>query len=93
MVADAELWRARMFLPRFTPERWTMVLALGMYSACGQLGGRVLGVAWMHAIGRAWLAVALTAWIAVAAGEIPLLIQTAHPGPMVASALRKAATV
>ena len=70
VLATAELWRARTFVPRFTPERWTMVFPLGMYSACGQLGGRVLGVAWMHAIGRAWLAAALTAWIAVAVGEI-----------------------
>ncbi len=70
VLATAELWRARTLLPRFTPERWTMVFPLGMYSACGQLGGRVVGVTWMHAIGRGWLAVALTAWTAVAAGEI-----------------------
>jgi tellurite resistance protein TehA-like permease len=66
----AELWRGRTLAPRFRPERWTMVFPLGMYSACGQLGGRVLGLAWMHGIGRWWLAVALASWIAVAAGEV-----------------------
>jgi tellurite resistance protein TehA-like permease len=66
----AELWRARTLRPRFRPERWTMVFPLGMYSACGQLGGRVLGLPWMHGIGRWWLAVALAGWIAVATGEI-----------------------
>jgi tellurite resistance protein TehA-like permease len=81
VLAAAELWRARTLVPRFRPERWTMVFPLGMYSACGQLGGRALGLAWMHAIGRGWLAVALTAWIAVAAGEIPVLVQTAPSKP------------
>lgn len=70
LLIVVELWRARTLPPRFTPERWTMVFPLGMYSASGQLGGQVLGVAWMHAIGRDWLAVAVTAWAAVAAGEI-----------------------
>ncbi|MGH2892574.1 MAG: tellurite resistance/C4-dicarboxylate transporter family protein [Solirubrobacteraceae bacterium] len=70
VLAAAELWRARTLLPRFRPERWTMVFPLGMYSASGQLGGHVLGLAWMHAISRDWLAVALTVWTAVAAGEI-----------------------
>ena len=70
VLAGAELWRARTLPPTFTPERWTMVFPLGMYSACGQLAGQVLGLPWMHAIGRGWLAVALTAWIAVAVGEI-----------------------
>lgn len=70
VLTAAELWRARTLSPRFTPERWTMVFPLGMYSACGQLGGQTLGLAWMHAIGHDWLAVALAAWTAVAAGEI-----------------------
>jgi tellurite resistance protein TehA-like permease len=70
MLVGAELWRARTLPPRFRPERWTMVFPLGMYSACGQLGGRVLGLSWMHAIGRGWLAVALAGWLAVAAGEV-----------------------
>jgi tellurite resistance protein TehA-like permease len=70
VLVVAELWRARTLLPRFRPERWTMVFPLGMYSACGQLGGRVLGLSWMHGIGRAWFAVALAGWIAIAAGEV-----------------------
>jgi tellurite resistance protein TehA-like permease len=55
-----------------------MVFPLGMYSACGQLGRQVLGVAWMHAIGRDWLAVALTAWTPVAAGEIDYSFRRRH---------------
>jgi tellurite resistance protein TehA-like permease len=78
VLAAAELWRARALRPRFTPERWTMVFPLGMYSAAGQLGGQVLGLAWMHAIGRDWLAVALTAWIALAAGEIHYSFRPRH---------------
>lgn len=78
VLAAAELWRARALWPRFTPERWTMVFPLGMYSACGQLGGRILGLGWMHAIGRGWLVVALTAWIAVAAGEIHFSFRPRH---------------
>lgn len=78
VLAAAELWRARTLPPRFTPQRWTMVFPLGMYSACGQLAGRVLGLPWMHAIGRDWLAVALTAWIAVAAGEIHYAFRPRH---------------
>jgi tellurite resistance protein TehA-like permease len=70
VLVGAELWRARSLAPRFRPERWTMVFPLGMYSACGQLGGRVLGLSWMHGIGRGWFAVALAGWIAVASGEV-----------------------
>jgi tellurite resistance protein TehA-like permease len=78
VLATAELWRARTLAPRFTPTRWTMVFPLGMYSASGQLGGQVLGLAWMHAIGRDWLAVALAAWTAVAAGEIHFAFRPRH---------------
>lgn len=78
VLAAAELWRARTLVPRFMPERWTMVFPLGMYSACGQFGGQVFGLACMHAIGRDWLAVALTAWIAVAAGEIHHAFRPRH---------------
>ncbi len=70
VLAAAELWRGRTLRPRFSPERWTMVFPLGMYSACGQLGGTALGLSWMGAVGRVWLAVALAAWGAIAAGEI-----------------------
>jgi tellurite resistance protein TehA-like permease len=65
-----EVWRARTLPPRFTPQRWTMVFPLGMYSACSQLCGKALGLSWMHQIGHAWIAVALAAWAAVAAGEL-----------------------
>lgn len=70
VLAAAELWRARTLPPHFSPQRWTMVFPLGMYSACGQLGGTALGLSWMSTVGRWWLAVALAAWAAVAAGEI-----------------------
>lgn len=70
VLAAAELWRSRTLRPRFSPERWTMVFPLGMYSACGQLGGPVLGLSWMSEIGRWWLAVALAVWAAVATGEL-----------------------
>ena len=69
-LATAELWRSRTLAPRFTPERWTMVFPLGMYSACAQLGAPALGLSWMDKVGRVWLAVALVAWAAVAAGEL-----------------------
>jgi tellurite resistance protein TehA-like permease len=78
VLAGAELWRARTLPPRFTPERWTMVFPLGMYSACGQIGGRVLGLAWMHAIGDGWVAVALIAWTMVAAGEVHFAFRPRH---------------
>lgn len=71
VLAAAEVWRARRLgRPRFTPERWTMVFPLGMYSACSQELGRALGAGWMIDIGRWWLAVALAAWLAVAVGEL-----------------------
>jgi tellurite resistance protein TehA-like permease len=69
-LVASELWRARTLPPRFTPERWTMVFPLGMYSACSQVGGKTLGLAWMHDLGRYWIAVALAAWVAVAIGEV-----------------------
>jgi tellurite resistance protein TehA-like permease len=70
MLGVLELWRARTLRPRFTPERWTMVFPLGMYSACSQLCGKAFGYPWMHQLGQAWIAVALAAWIAVAGGEL-----------------------
>jgi tellurite resistance protein TehA-like permease len=70
VLAGLEVWRARTLWPRFTPQRWTMVFPLGMYSACSQLCGKALGLPWMQHIGRAWIAVALAAWAAVAAGEL-----------------------
>jgi tellurite resistance protein TehA-like permease len=70
LLVVAELWRARSMRPRFTPERWTMVFPLGMYSACSQLGGSALGLKWMHEVGQGWVWVALAAWLLVAVGEI-----------------------
>ncbi|MBV9166045.1 MAG: tellurite resistance/C4-dicarboxylate transporter family protein [Solirubrobacterales bacterium] len=71
VLAAGELWRAtRMGLPRFTPERWTMVFPLGMYSVCGVLTGSAFGVGWIGRIGHWWFAVALAAWVAVALGEL-----------------------
>jgi tellurite resistance protein TehA-like permease len=78
VLAAAELWRARTLVPRFTPERWTMVFPLGMYSASGQLAGQLFGLPWMHTIGRDWLVVALSAWAAVAAGEIHHAFRPRH---------------
>lgn len=78
VLGIAELWRAQSLPLRFRPERWTMVFPLGMYSACGQLGGQVLGLSWMRGIGRGWLAVALTAWIAVAVGEVHYSLRPRH---------------
>jgi tellurite resistance protein TehA-like permease len=66
-----ELWRvARLGRPHFTPEHWTMVFPLGMYSVCGVLTGGAFGVPWIAHIGRWWFVVALAAWVAVAAGEL-----------------------
>lgn len=78
VLVVAELWRARAHRPRFTPARWTMVFPLGMYSACGQLCGRVLGIGWIETIGRYWLAVAFVAWAAVALGEIHYSLRPRH---------------
>ncbi len=66
-----ELWRiASLGGPRFTPERWTMVFPLGMYSVCGVLTGRAFRIAWIAHIGHWWFVVALAAWVAVAVGEL-----------------------
>jgi tellurite resistance protein TehA-like permease len=42
VLTAGEVWRiAALGAPRFTPDRWTMVFPLGMYSVCGMLtGGR-----------------------------------------------------
>lgn len=67
----AEAWRARhLGLPHFTPQRWTMVFPLGMFSAAAQSLGRATGNGWLADIGRWWLVVAFAAWTALALGEI-----------------------
>jgi tellurite resistance protein TehA-like permease len=71
VLVAGELWQARRAgRPRFTPERWTMVFPLGMYSLAGQLVGHAAGVGWIAAIGRWWLIVAIGVWSLVAAGEV-----------------------
>jgi hypothetical protein len=71
VIAASELWQApRTGRPSFTPERWTMVFPLGMYSVAGQLVGHAVGAGWIAAIGRWWLIAALGAWALVAAGEL-----------------------
>jgi tellurite resistance protein TehA-like permease len=73
VMAAAEVWQARRVgrvVVHFTPERWTMVFPLGMYSASSQLAGHALALPWMATIGRWWVWVALAAWLSVAAGEL-----------------------
>ncbi len=71
-----EVWRiAALGWPRFSPERWTMVFPLGMYSVCGMVTGEAFGVAWIEHIGHWWFLVALAAWVAVAAGEVRFSFQ------------------
>jgi tellurite resistance protein TehA-like permease len=74
LVASADALRARRFGVRFTPERWTMVFPLGMYSVASWLLGRSLDAGWLTELGRLWLAVALSAWAAVAFGELRHLL-------------------
>jgi tellurite resistance protein TehA-like permease len=77
-VADA-LGAVRLGV-RFTPERWTMVFPLGMYSVASWTLGRALHAPWLSGLGRAWLAVALTAWAAMAYGGLRhLLIGQVRP--------------
>ncbi|HET6866670.1 MAG TPA: tellurite resistance/C4-dicarboxylate transporter family protein [Solirubrobacteraceae bacterium] len=74
VIAAADALRANRLGVRFTPERWTMVFPLGMYSvACWALG-QALHANWLSELGRAWLAVAFTAWAAVAYGELRHLL-------------------
>jgi tellurite resistance protein TehA-like permease len=74
VIAAADALRARRLGVRFTPERWTMVFPLGMYSVASWTLGRSLHAGWMSELGRWWLAVALTAWAAVALGELRHLL-------------------
>ncbi len=74
VIATADGLRAARFGVRFSPERWTMVFPLGMYSLASQLLGRSLHAEWLTDLGRAGLAVALIAWALVAAGELRHLV-------------------
>lgn len=76
VLALGEVWRiAALGWPRFSPERWTMVFPLGMYSVCGMVTGEAFGVAWIEHIGHWWFVIALAAWVAVAAGEVRFSFQ------------------
>jgi tellurite resistance protein TehA-like permease len=74
VIATAEAFRARRFGVRFSPERWTMVFPLGMYSVASWTLGRSLHAGWLSELGRLWLAVAALAWAAVAIGELRHLL-------------------
>ncbi len=87
VIATADGLRARRLGVRFTPERWTMVFPLGMYSVASWTLGRSLHAGWLSELGHLWLAVALSAWAAVAFGELRHLLaasvgpSAARPGP------------
>jgi Voltage-dependent anion channel len=74
VIATADGLRARGLGIRFTPERWTMVFPLGMYSVASWMLGRSLHAGWLTELGRVWLFVALAAWVAVALGELRHLL-------------------
>jgi tellurite resistance protein TehA-like permease len=74
VIATADGLRARRLGARFTPERWTMVFPLGMYSVASWTLGRSLHAGWLTELGRLWFAVALSAWAAVAYGELRHLL-------------------
>jgi tellurite resistance protein TehA-like permease len=74
VIAAADAFRAQRLGVRFTPERWTMVFPLGMYSVASWALGQALHANWLSELGRAWLAVAFTAWAAVAYGELRHLL-------------------
>lgn len=87
VIATVDALRARRFGVAFTPERWTMVFPLGMYSVASWSLGLSLHAGWLSDLGRLWLAVALGAWAAVAFGELRHLLigvpsaATAPPTP------------
>jgi tellurite resistance protein TehA-like permease len=74
VIAVADALRARRFGVRFTPDRWTMVFPLGMFSVASWTLGQSLHAAWLSEFGRLWLFVALAAWAAVALGELRHLL-------------------
>lgn len=74
VIATADALRARRLGVHFTPERWTMVFPLGMYSVASWSLGRSLHAGWLSELGHLWLWVALSAWAAVAFGELRHLL-------------------
>ncbi|HTX07291.1 MAG TPA: hypothetical protein VME22_01705 [Solirubrobacteraceae bacterium] len=74
VIAAAEVLRSQRLGLSFTPERWTMVFPLGMYSVASWNLGHSLHAGWLTELGRLWLAVALAAWAAVAFGELRHLL-------------------
>jgi len=74
VIATADGLRARRFGVRFTPERWTMVFPLGMYSVASWTLGRSVHAGWLSELGHVWLAVAFAAWATVAFGELRHLL-------------------
>jgi hypothetical protein len=74
VVGAADAQRALRAGVRFTPERWTMVFPLGMYSVASWVLGHSQHAGWLSELGRLWLAVALTAWATVALGELQHLL-------------------
>ncbi len=82
VIGTADALRARRFGMRFTPERWTMVFPLGMYSVASWTLGHSLHAGGLREFGHLWLAVAFAAWGAVAYGELRhLLIGDGRVGP------------
>lgn len=82
VIAAADALRARRLGVGFTPERWTMVFPLGMYSVASWALGHSLDAAWLSEVGRLWLGVAFAAWAAVALGELRhLMIGSGRVGP------------
>jgi tellurite resistance protein TehA-like permease len=78
VIATVDALRVVRLGVRFTPERWTMVFPLGMYSVASWMLGRSLGAGWLTELGRVWLAVAFAAWAAVAFGELRHLLAGAR---------------
>jgi tellurite resistance protein TehA-like permease len=74
VIAAADALRAHRLGVRFTPERWTMVFPLGMYSVASWTLGRSLHAGWLSEVGRLSLALAFTAWSVVAIGELRHLL-------------------
>lgn len=81
-MSAADALRAGRFGLRFSPERWTMVFPLGMYSVASWSLGRSLPAGWLSELGRLWLAVAFAAWAAAAVGELRHLLLGATPSPV-----------
>lgn len=86
VIAIADALRGRRFGVPFTPERWTMVFPLGMYSVASWALGQSLHAGGLSELGRLWMPVALAAWAAVAFGELRHLLlggpmATRRPAP------------